>query len=979
MFLLLRRLPLLVGLLLVGFNSASAPGATPELVRLPHVDRKRVLPRTLVFPRTESQYDLYRNYLLWWIDRPLFFDRRIGISPDPCASFKRIMESTKPYGIDGLSIPAGVRILAKPYEEVMNCARKNPDPHFHLLTELMPHAIRTDRDIAKVVEMIAPCLATALASPKSVRINGKVVISSYGMDSGQTPRQWKKVRDILRQRFGDQFLFVADIRRPWLSARTMFDQLHGAMPKKTVEQYKQMLRDWLDVCDGVMFAGANHLVTYPNLTLNRAFYRDFLVPLFCSVLNEPAYRHKLLGLSAAIGYINVATSRTLEKEEGTRHLRDSFEIALSGHPDFIIMPEWDEVNENTCIEPTVQNSFSSERIIRYYVQKIAGQKPSPLPGDDLKVPNLIISCRHVLTLGEPLEVEVLNVPDGSAVGAYRVQLNLKDGDGKIVKAFPGASLEANQLKDHTFTVPSEELAPYPLLIPSLKVTAPDGTNSTWEQGLECIHPRPTWNWIYKWTKVPLRDLIRPQSVSFTLSKDQPSDGMKVAGSISCDEPILSVEVVQGESELFAVDPKQEYALQPGEALLLAHWQSMRGTPVDFSGEFSVSGGSIRKFVPLHPPRFERDIYKLEPRPGADGRIQTIGISTPMGISTEARGGFLIVTNKDQAVLHVKNNGHTAEVPVAKLLADGVYARTYENGLTLTVKHFTGLPEVPFPILQKEVSFSTVVHPPRRYAPVQMRVITESGKIYRSRPLPPHRPDDSTVPLAVYSLTEGGPVTVNVAKSRIPDIACDLTDQDGASIHSPAGADFYGLAGGLPPHPPALRYSQLKSGYPAKATRTAPKWMTEDGNRCMYFDGIGNYLFFPEETLPRGSFSLELEFKPTSAKPQVLCVAHGYYDYNSFFRLTMNNGRLGGEYVDRMMKHISLRPDISVPIGQWSKVKITYDLKRFTFTVNGRSASVACSGKGCTFQPFIFGGYGDGTKEAWFQGYLKSLRIVHRAQ
>ena len=93
----------------------------------------------------------------------------------------------------------------------------------------------------------------------------------------------------------------------------------------------------------------------------------------------------------------------------------------------------DEENENTHFRPTVCNGFSAARILRYFADRSVGRALDVLPGDDVTIPNLIVSYRKSLVAGEPIEVEVRNVPDGTFKGvAFDVAFAWCDRDGKVV-------------------------------------------------------------------------------------------------------------------------------------------------------------------------------------------------------------------------------------------------------------------------------------------------------------------------------------------------------------------------------------------------------------------------------------------------------------------------------------------------------------------------------------------------------------------
>jgi hypothetical protein len=60
--------------------------------------------------------------------------------------------------------------------------------------------------------------------------------------------------------------------------------------------------------------------------------------------------------------------------------------------------------------------------MRYYTEKLKGGKDFSLPGDDVDTPNLILSSRKSLVLGERLKIELLNVPDNNKNKKYNALL-----------------------------------------------------------------------------------------------------------------------------------------------------------------------------------------------------------------------------------------------------------------------------------------------------------------------------------------------------------------------------------------------------------------------------------------------------------------------------------------------------------------------------------------------------------------------------
>src|SRR5690606_38435392 len=121
--------------------------------------------------------------------------------------------------------------------------------------------------------------------------------------------------------------------------------------------------------------------------------------------------------------------------------------------------------------------------------------------------------------------------------------------------------------------------------------------------------------------------------------------------------------------------------------------------------------------------------------------------------------------------------------------------------------------------------------------LQMRVITESGKIHRSWPVVSPVATTGKIALPVYSNTKRETVTVQVDNSRLPHISATPPQTSGASIKTSSDPYFIGMTGGIP----FWSYIGRKGGsYPATATQTAPTRVAEDGIDSWRFDGQGNY-------------------------------------------------------------------------------------------------------------------------------------------
>lgn len=938
-----------------------------ERLRQDGAGREALLPRTLVYSRSQVKYGLDRDYTRGWIDRPLFTDRATReptVHVTPLASFRRVVAIGQRYGIDGFAFFPETKGRLGVFEMIAAIAPAS----FGVLGEFVG---------SHDIEAKSAALAAALRCPQAARVDGKLLITSYGAES-LSPEEWQTLLTALRARHGDGFLFLPSITapvalRPHYAAGRPFDEAEMA-------RIKARLRAYLDVGDGLYF---NYPAAFKNYedrrTFDDGFYRDVFIPVFRSVLAEPAYRRKYFGLSAYHSHYNADISLGLQ-EDNTKTLRRSMETALAAQPDVLILPEWDEQNENTSFRPTVCNSLSTLRIVRFYMARLKGEPLSPLSGDDSAVPNLVVSFRKILVLGEELRIELLNLPDGTGTGPYRVRVSLLDETGTAVHTFPAAELDGRRLHDVTLTLPTEALARQRAVQPEIRVEGWNGRDAVYRDGLHHVCLRASQNWDAKYVKLPLRDVLRPHRAEFRLMAT--AAGVRVRGELDGEAPIAYAEVLEDDDVVYAVDPTNEF-LQgtPGVRRFCVEYRSIRSV----SGILTLEvNRPIRQWfasgAPLHQP---------SEHVTAGDRRREIAVA----FSPHVRWSVFAISEAESAEASLRLDAGVGEAScrLSDVAAHGPWVRTFANGLSVTVSERFRPLDLPRHLDQPAVRLDAALRPQSPGSVFHVRVIAKDGRIWRSppMPLPLAETERRETPLRVYSASQRKALDVPVARGRIPSFTYEFSPRHGDVLWATAWPLFSGIGGGSPdsltlqggnggPSATAFGGSFAETTYPVGPVSFTPRWAVLDGRACLEFDGPGAFVALPRETVPRhGAFTLEFDLRPAAhpAGPVRQYVFAHRLQRPASLSLFLVDGKLYAEYA--MEGHLTVLTDkgLDVPPGQWSHVCIRRDFEHLTLEVNGQHAAVACDRPGFDIGPMAFGGFGS-NPEGWFKGGLAGLRITH---
>jgi hypothetical protein len=627
--------------------------------------------------------------------------------------------------------------------------------------------------------------------------------------------------------------------------------------------------------------------------------------------------------------------------------------------------EWDEQNENTSIRPTVYNSFSTKRIFRYYVSKLKNQPLKPLEGDDTSIPNLVISFRKTLTLGEKLKIELLYIPDTEKKQPVEVKLILKSLNGKTIMEFPQVKFSTSTIKAQNFFVPTEKLAQHQVVTFAIQTKYREKTQN-FESGLPSLKLRATWNWDYKWVKIPLRDMLHPSSVKF--AHEGNFDGSKVFdGSVHSKEEIGMIEVMDDDAVVYAystVPPWREdfnnYVLEFDLRALARIYNCQTSITVKGAPEAkwrNISGKTLNANVKAdwYPSRH----YLRIPRSQADKAV---------------------IDYKIKDIL-------SGSIKVSELLKKQIVSLPGKKDFTLTIKRYQLQPFTPPLVKSNNASFKILVRPALPTSAIHMRIVTVNGKIYRTKPiLMKSAFSNKKSTISVYSNTAKKAVSLQVDSSRVPDINYDFSPARGAMLYTTAGRLFWGHLGAYTTAVTnrgggeADYFIPTLRGYLKNNKGCFPQWTRENDGYSLKFDGFSNFAILPQGVIPRRcGFTMTFGVKPLSEKEQSL-IEHLYY-YPGSINIFLKDGILRAKYVSDPLRQRAFNSGLKIPVGKWSDVKVIYNQASIKFVVNGKSSKeFNCPGPGLYETNTMVGG-NNGTvpskiqgNKMWFHGFIKNLRI-----
>ena len=936
--------------------------------------RKRILDKPLVVTQTQF-YPLReqpRGYLGRYVNQPLMVDpdlpedpNRDGIPDYPGwgnfhsqADYDLTMQAIKDSGLDGAAI------FAARHRRFFSSAADCPVQGTVVVPILTLSSPNVTNDF--------PNIENVLANPRNFMIGGKILCLSYWMSRSNTPELLKTKLAAIREKFGDRFLFVCaipDLTQPWHE----FEGSGRMMPMKLRRMIEDKVRVYARVADGIEICEAHMLAKIENgeREFGEMFWRQ-VHEIVADVLAEPEFNGKKLFCSSAVNsHMNPTWRGHNTSENCTRTLRDSMETAIASGADVILLPEWDEFNENTCFGPTLYGSFATRRILRYYMSVAKGRPQEPVPGDDARRPNLIVSYRKSLTPGELLEIEVLNVPDGTRRGMLMVEVELTDEKGTPIKTFDKELLDEGALSELRFVADTAILAPKARGIWVRLRWRNDG-NIVLLDELHPIDLVPGGEWNHLCVKQPIRDIVTPEQSSISFGEGRMSVDFKL------DEPI-------------------RYAMLCGDGCI----QAIVGRP-----------GSV-------PDRFREDesnaVFQITGFSGALTAKAKKGRSHSYRVRGCAEAEWLCVKDVVRGdrfafdILHgngcapqvflrmprskVKGavlrcdfpNVWCCEIPLDEAFRLGAYgADSAGRGIQVTVARFMRQSRYPSVANDGRIAFDLAVDKDRNSMLYHVQLVTMRGKVWHSRPFVTEKAGGMSK-MTVWDVMRDEAVEVSLPSSRVPHLEYDFSPVAGTVVLPRSGERHWmGMLGG--PFTPATLWNRGSLTVGAirshSAFRRDPKrnsvparQQEPDGSWSLVFDGVDDYAGFPWTVIPSfAGFTVEMDVFPEprdDGKPGSLLSCD----------LALRNlgldakGELVLNYVG-MTRCDGHRTGIRLQPGKWSHVRLVCNGDSMRLSVNGETAGPFPVGlPGISTTPLTLGG-SPKPDRGFFKGRIRNLSIDH---
>lgn len=934
--------------------------------------RKRNTKETLYFAEAQLKYGMFQNYLHYWIDRPLFWNRATRHPERKFAymtypSFMIDVEQLRKYEMDGLGafgMPGGKFRQLKLADAYL---KKGQVAGIGMLPQITygESVVRSDTKPDAIAEMLKFCLE----SPRMPRVNGKLLVGTYNYRLLSAERH-REIQEQIKVMLGrDDFLIIGDMDLRKLRELQKVFRVNGKLTSGQLGELEKLITDVLEVSGGIQLTTTELDRSSDGDYTSRydtSFFDNCTSKVLEKVMVQSKYQDKILGFVVNQGYINHLSGMN-HGEYGTFTLRNIMRRVLAHNPDYILFFEWNEANENTCFQPTVYSGQTVGRLIKYYSRLSKGKPPAPYAGDDVSVPNLTLSHRATLKPGEVLRFELLNIPDGVAQHTIAAQLKLTDASGKELLIFPEEKIDSATFGSIDYSVPGEAFAAGGVIRP---VLIADGKTYT---DFQTIRIDPSISWNYKAVRQNLRDMLEVNECKLDFRRLE-SDKYAFEVDLTAAEPLASVELMNHEDEIAAAGAEKEYDSEKNLIIRLALTTPPHSSTRQ-TGKIRVLNVSEFKLTACYLANVDPGSWKDLP----DG----FGILNKIHLWTQETVYFIQIpkdeiTNAEIELDFQDSDIGCKKIQVSTIEKNGIYAVVLnaKTALRAEAAKVMNLPDLPPQLERNKVKWHGTVEVETPCPVFTVRAIGKSGRIYRSQPIIPEVLSTAQLQVNYFSETTKKAVKVKVPKNLLPDINYIFDPVSGAVLRSNSGRYFDGRLGG------GFHYMEAFSHPMTKVVEgdRAPQWIHDGKNWILRFDGINDYINFTRETFPQGAFTLKMEIRPEFSGKTMVLFRHFNYFLGSM-SLFIQDGKLYSTWGEKSLKNYNFPTGLAVKNNEWNHIEINYDFHKLTFTVNGKSKSFPFTGRAYAFKSAIFGGhdkaeYAPDELLGFFKGDLRKLAIRH---
>lgn len=935
--------------------------------------------QTKMFIRGQFYYgNQYANYIHAWYERPLHQDTSMAAQDEPghmlnVLSWRRTVQTARDMKLDGFAF----------FPLNPGCLDLFPRSRIQggEIDLLMQFTGSNIKDRYKECVQLAERYRSM---PNAYRIDGKPVIVGYPdlfVTDEKTFDVWRRYRRSLETKYGPgkfvvmpcvRIFDLPDLDRPEMDIATI---------KKAQDRIRRVLREM----DG-LFIGQWEVNWGPPSNLSVPM-DQIVVPLVRGVMAEPEFAGKRLGYEFYQAHENPYRRVYDLASGGMTRLRSALESIEKLAPDFAFGSEWDEENENVHFRPTVSNGQTTQRIMRYYAERMTGSVPTPYPGDDVSVPNLILAYRKMIEVGEPLEAQVACVPDGTVNGSFEVSMSWRTLEGTVVKAFPAQKLSISGCNQLSFTCSSVDVAEHRILLPVLTVVFPDGRKRVYNNGFWPLSIDASRVLDNKWVRHSLREIS--QGVAGTLSiGPQAADGTFVVhGSVSGPRRFRSVEVLETSDSVYMYDAAAEtnksddVYVNVGFNSLGNYWKSH--SPTGWVRILNAPHARLRASAPAYAVEGGKFEWTLPSRPNHPNWnfFSGYGFDVPRA---ETKDAIVEVGLPDE--IGIKR------FSVADIMSGGPCSYGLPGGAQFVVKWRQSVPSIPPPPYVRRADFSFRIKPLDPGAVLRLQVVDEDYRIWRAPVASFYKPSGDVATYHVYDELSSKRRSVSLDRSRLyavkydfGSLRGDMANDIGGRADSPCvlgggvGCVTGVGTGGCNYQHALSECNPLFSKKPG-GSDTVPRRVLTDGIWSLAFTNC-NFATLPLQFIPRHSgWELSMRVWPERIDGTMWILDSG----NVGCRLWMSDGvpHLFLNFSDELFRKgvnetagITVKGPKMAP-RRWNALKIVFDQQSAWIEVDGWKGE-RVAGCGHQFNPHSYAVGCSTGGEGFFCGRLADIKVSSR--